>query len=178
MILLSIGCCYMPESPLPNPRKRQRTEQYALQLTVTSKPQLKRQKLNHPTTRSQPPPAFWDNLSMICLTERSLRVLKQRNSQPASNIIPPSQYRRPRRPVTRTFLAELKRNRRVTQSALDFLRHCGPGTLKDIKLSARYGGPDLSDLKGVSITRYSSVAKMLMMPSSSRNLLMILLIIQ
>ena len=149
----------MPESPLPNPRKRQRTEQYALQLTVTSKPQLKRQKLNHPTTRSQPPPAFWDNLSKIWLTERALRELNQRNSQPASNNIPPSQYRRPRRPVTRTFLAELKRNRRVTQSALDFLRHCGQGTLKDIKLSARYGGPDLSDLKGVSITRYSSVGE-------------------
>lgn len=152
MILLSIGCCYMPESPLSNPRKRQRTEQYALQLTGTPKPQLKRQRFNHPTTRSQPPPAFWDNLSKIWLTERALRELNQRNSQPASNI-PPSQYRRSRRPVTRKFLAELKRTRRVTQSALDFLRHCGPGSLKNIKLSARYGGPDLSDLKGVSITR-------------------------
>lgn len=144
--------CYMPESPLSNPRKRQHTEQYALQLIGASRTQLKRQKLNHPTTPSQPPPAFWDNLSKIWLTDRALRELNQRNSQPASNISL-SQYRRPRRPVTRKIFAELKRNRRVTQSALDFLRNCGPGTLKDIKLSARYGGPDLSDLKGVSIMR-------------------------
>lgn len=145
--------CYMPESPLSNPCKRQHTEQYALQLIGPSGTQLKKQKLNHPTTPSQPPAAFWDNLSKIWLTERALRELNQRNSQsaPASNISP-SQYLQPRRPVTRRSLAELKRNRRVTQSALDFLRHCGPGTLKDIKLSARYGGPDLSDLKGVSIT--------------------------
>jgi hypothetical protein len=148
--------CYMPESQLSNPRKRQRTEQYTLQLNRTSQPQLKRQKLNHPTTRSQPPAAFWDNLSKIWLTERALRELNQRNSQPASSI-PRSQYRRARRPITRKFLAELKRNRRVTQSASDFLRYCEPGALKDIKLFARYGGPDLSDLKGVSITRYSSV---------------------
>ena len=146
----------MPESQLSNPRKRQRTEQYALQLNGTSQSQLKKQKLNHPTTGYQPPPAFWDNLSKIWLTERALRELNQRNSEPASSI-PRSQYRRARRPVTRKFPAELKRNRCVTQSASDFLRHCEPGTSKDIKLFARYGGPDLSDLKGVSIMRYSSV---------------------
>ena len=145
----------MPESQLSNPHKRQRTEQYALQLKGTSQPLLKRQKLNHPTTGPQPPAAFWDNLSKIWLTEHALRELNQRNSQPASSI-PRSQYRQARRPVTRKLLAELKRNRRVTQSTSDFLRHCEPGTLKHIKLFARYGGPDLSDLKGVSISRYSS----------------------
>lgn len=141
----------MPES---HPRKRQRTEQYVLQLNGTFQPQLKRQKLNHPATGSQPPAAFWDNLSKIWLTECALRELNRRNSQPASSI-PRSQYRQACQPVTQKFLAELKRNRRVTQSASDFLRHCEPGTLEDIKLFARYGGPDLSDLKGVSITRYS-----------------------
>ncbi len=143
----------MPELLLSNPRKRQRTEQYALQPNGTSQPQLKRQKLNHPTTGSQPP-AFWDNLSKIWLTKRALRELNRRNSQPVS-IQPRSRYRRARRPVTRNFLAELKRNRRrVTQSASDFLRHCEPGTSKDIKRFARNGGPDLLDLKSVSILRY------------------------
>lgn len=144
-------CCYMPESPPSNPRKRQYTEQYFLQLIRTSSPQLMRQKLRHPTTRSQLPPVYWDNLSKLWLTELALRELNQRNIQPASNLSPP-QYRRPRRPITWNFLAKLKRNRCVTQSALDFLCHCGPVTLKEIRLLAGYGGPDLSDLKGVSIT--------------------------
>ncbi|KAL9120286.1 MAG: hypothetical protein Q9187_003157 [Circinaria calcarea] len=148
-----IDDCYMPELPLSNPRKRQRTEPCALQLNGTSQPQLKRQKLNHPTTGSQPPSAFWDNLSKTWLTRGALRELNRRNNQPASNQ-PRSQHRRARRPVTRNFLAELKKDRRVTQSASEFLGHCESETLKDIKRFARNGGPDLSDLKGVSIMRY------------------------
>ena len=142
----------MPELQFSNPRKRQRTEPLALQLNGISQSQLKRQRLNHPTTESQPP-AFWDNLSKIWLTKRALRELNRRNIQPVSSQ-PRSQHRRARRPVTRNFLAELKRNRRVIQSAPDYLHHCEPRTLKDIKQFARNGGPDLSDLKGVSITRY------------------------
>jgi hypothetical protein len=147
----------MPELQLSNPRKRQRTEPLALQPNGTSQPQLKRQKLNHPTTRSQLPAAFWDNLSKIWLTKTALRELNRRNSRPASSQ-PRSQHRRVRRPVTRNFLAELKRNRLVTQSASDFLHHCEPRTLIDIKRFARNGGPDLSELKGVSITRYPSTS--------------------
>ena len=142
--------CYLPshaillpmiaELQLSNPR----TELDALQ--------FKRQKLNHPTTGSQPS-VFWDNLSETWLTRGAVKELNRRNNQPTSSQ-PRSQHRRARLPVTRNFLAELKRNRRVTQSASDYLHHCGPRTLKDIKRFARNGGPDLSDLKGVSITRY------------------------
>ena len=152
---------------------RQRTVAGALQLNGTSQPQLKRQKLNHPTTVSQPPSAFWDSLSKIWLTKSALRELNCRNSQPISSQ-PRSQSRRP---VTRNFFAELKRSRRVTQSASDFLRHLEPGISKDIKRFARNGGPDLSDLRGVSVTRYTLQALKLMMSSSSQNL-SILLIIQ
>jgi hypothetical protein len=74
--------CYIPELQLSNLRKRQRTESRALQLSGTSQPQLKRQKLNHPTTRSQPL-AFWNNLLKIWLTKGALRELNRRNSQPA-----------------------------------------------------------------------------------------------
>ena len=145
----------MPEPQLFTSRKRQHTEQYALRSNGTSQPQLKRQKLNHNTIRSQPPPDYWDNLSKIWLTERALRELNQRNSQPASSI-PRSQYRRARRPFTRKFLAE-PNNCRVIEPASEFLRHCEPKTLKDIKLAARCGGLDLSDLKGASTTRYPSM---------------------
>ena len=149
----AVNDCYMPESQISNPSKRQRIEQSALQLSEISQPQLKRQKLNDPTTGSQPPAAFWDSLSKIWLTKGALRELNRRNTQSASSQ-PRLQCRRARQPVTRNFLAKLKRNRRVVQSAFDFLRHCEPGTSKDVKRFARNGGPDLSDLKGVSITRY------------------------
>ena len=91
--------CYMPQSQLSNPRKLQRTEQYAVQLNGTSQSRLKRQNLNHPITGSQPPAAFWDNLVKIWLTERALRELNQRNRQPASSI-PRPKYRQARRPGT------------------------------------------------------------------------------
>lgn len=139
----------MPELELSNPRKRQRTEPCTLQLNGTSQTQLKKQRLKHPTTVSQLP-AFWENLSKIWLTKQALKELNRRNRHPASSQ-PRSQYRRACQPVMRNFFAELKRNRRVTQSASDFLRHCEPGTLKDLQIFARNGGPDLSDLKGVSI---------------------------
>ena len=139
----------MPELQLSNPLKRQRTEPRTLQLNGTSQSQLKRRRLKHPTTVSHLP-AFWDNLSKIWLTRHALKELNRRNRQPASSQLR-SQYRRACQPVTRNF-AELKRNRGVTQSASDFLSHCDPGTLKDLKIFARNGGPDLSDLKGVSIT--------------------------
>ncbi|KAF2189960.1 hypothetical protein K469DRAFT_452169, partial [Zopfia rhizophila CBS 207.26] len=68
---------------------------------------------------SQPPPAFWDNLSKIWLTKRALRELDQRNTQAAPSP-PRSPHRRARRP---------------------------PRILKDIRLFARHGGPNLSDLR-------------------------------
>lgn len=124
--------------------------------------------------KSHPPPAFWDTLSKIWLTEDALRELNRRNSLFTSNVPgPQSSEKKTRRPVTRQIFAERKRNRRVTQSASDFLRHCGRKTLKDIKLFARNGGPDLSDLTGVSMHYeiYSSVNEkklMMMMLLSSR----------
>jgi hypothetical protein len=131
-----------------NPRKRQRAEYCPLQQRGTSQPQSKRQKLNYHFTGSLPP-TFWDNLSKIWLTKSALRELNRRNNKAASRP-PRPQYRQVRGPVTRNFLAKL-RNRQATQSAADFLRHCESSTLKDIKLFARHGGPDLSDLKGVRI---------------------------
>jgi hypothetical protein len=148
----AVDNCYMHELQFSNSRKRQRSEPSAPQLNGILQPQLKRQKLNHSTSGSQPSPAFWDNLSKIWLTNCALRELNRRSRQLVSSQ-PYSQSRRSRRPVTRNFLAEL-RSRRFTQSASDFLRHCDPEISKNVKRFSRNGGPDLSDLKGVSITRY------------------------
>ena len=143
-----INDCHMPKAQLSNSRKRQRSEQCPLQLNGTSQPLSKKWRLSHPSG-SQPPAAFWDNLSKIWLTKRALRELDRRNTQSAPSPPRPSYRRRPHRPVTRRALAELKNNRRPTQSAADFLCHCAPRWLKDIKLFARHSGPDLSDLRGV-----------------------------
>lgn len=148
-----VNDCHMPKPEVSNPRKRQRSEQRPLQLNGVSQPLSKRQKLSYPATRSQPPAAFWDNLSKIDLTKRALRELDRRNTLPAPSSPRPS-YRRPHRRLTRYALAELKRNRQPTQSTIDFLCNCAPGCLKDIKLFTRHGGPDLTDLRGVCIARY------------------------
>ena len=139
----------MLELPLPNPRKRQRAE--PPEKTGTSQPLSKKQRLNHPGA-SQPPAAFWDNLSKLWLTKRALRELDRRNSQAAlspSN----SPHRRARRPVARKFIAERKANYQVTH-CIDYLRRCTPRILKNIRLFARHGGPDLSDLRNVRIVNY------------------------
>jgi len=127
---------------LVNPHKRQCTERHP--------PHSKRQKLSHHSSEPHPSAGFWDGLSKIWLTKEALRELDRRNAKPLSH----SPSRRAHRPVTRSFLAEVKKRRKHTQSVGDFLHNCTPKTLKNIKLLARHGGPDLSDLRGVCILRY------------------------
>lgn len=127
-----------------NPRKRQFSQDPSLHANNASPPQSKRQNLSN----CRPPAAFWDNLSKIWLTRRALRELKRRQTHSTSSK-PYPRYRGVRRPSTRNFLAQLRRNRPAPDSALSFLRHCEASTLKDIQLFAKRGGPDLSDLRGV-----------------------------
>ncbi|KAF2457425.1 hypothetical protein BDY21DRAFT_343813 [Lineolata rhizophorae] len=130
---------YMPESQLSNPRKRQRTGQHLL-----SPPPSKRQKKLPQHTAGGgyiDTPAFWDSLSKIWLTKHALREFDRRNSRPHS----PS--RQARRLTTRNFLAAQKSTRQRI-SAADFLSNGAPTRLKEIKIFARRGGPDLSDLIG------------------------------
>lgn len=141
----------MPEPQLFNPRKRQLLEQRPLQLNETVRPATKKQRLSHPSG-SQPPGAFWDNLSTIWLTKHALRELNRRNIELGPSQPCPLRLRVPR-PVTRRAVAELKKNRQPTQFAADFLCNCAASCLKDVELLARQGGPDLSDLRGVCITR-------------------------
>lgn len=99
-----------------------------------------------PETHS--PAAFWDNLSQLWLTKGALKEQRQR-IRLFTSAIPRSQSPQAHRSPTQHSLAERKRKRRVIQPALDFLRHCVPRTLQDLKVFARQDGPDLSDLKGV-----------------------------
>ncbi|KAL5331167.1 hypothetical protein ACEPPN_000696 [Leptodophora sp. 'Broadleaf-Isolate-01'] len=116
----------------------------------SSQPPSKRRKLDYPKG-SQPPAAFWDNLSKIWLTERALKELDRRNSQPAPSAHH-SLYRQSRRPVTRSTVAEWTNkgeNWEPTQPAANSHARHSAEHLVDIKLLARNGGLDLSDLRGV-----------------------------
>jgi len=121
---------------------------------------LKRQKLNHSIyeAQSQPPVAFWDNLSQLWLTKRALRELNRRNTQAAPS--PPSSRQRSHRPLTRRTPAELKKN--PIQSASHFIDHCTAKCLKDIKRFTSHGGPDLSDLRSVRIAKYLLASELIM----------------
>lgn len=129
----------MPESQLSGSRKRQRSEQSPPQLKRASQPLSKRQHSSYQT-----PPAFWDNLSKLWLTKRALREQDRRIAQSASNT--PS--------LIRHALTELKKDRQPTQFAPELLYNYSPRCLKDIKLLARHGGPNLEDLRGVCFVKY------------------------
>ena len=132
-----VANCYMSgRRQLSHPRKRRPTEQHPLQQNETLQPQSKRRRLGYHSSRSSPPAAFWDSLSKIWLTKGALRELDKRNTQSVSNL--PPLYQQVIKPI---------------QSASDFLHNCAPRTLKDTKRFARYGGPDLSDLRVVCIVR-------------------------
>lgn len=137
------------EPQLSSSRECQRSE--PPDLGETSEPILERQRLSHPNG-SQPPAEFWDKLSKIWLTKRALRELDRRNIQsiPSS---PCSPHRRARGPVTRNFIAESKGICQTAQYTADYLRYYNPRISKDIELFARHGGPDLSDLRNVCISR-------------------------
>lgn len=124
----------------------------------------KRQKLHHPRG-SQPPAKFWDNLSKIWLTERALKELDGRNTQPALNSHCSLSQRS--RPVTRlavTHWTNKEENWEPTQPAAESPTHYSAESLEDVKLLARQGGPELSDLRGVGITT-SLLELTLIMPS-------------
>ena len=152
--------CYMSN---PNPHERQRPEKRPLHFNNNTQPQRKRRKL-HNTTSSSPPQAFWENLSKVWLTKRVLTELNKSYNQSASSP-PHPRHQRARRPVTRNFA----KSQSPPSTVADLLRHCEPGTLKNIKLFARCGGPDLSELRGVRSKRcIPTLVKTLMkiMPST------------
>ncbi|KAK5086187.1 hypothetical protein LTR70_007432 [Exophiala xenobiotica] len=137
----------MLEAQLHNPRKRRNPESQTLPRTVSSFHLCKKQKRDH-NNRSRFPPAFWDNLSKIDLTTRALEEVDRRNTQAALNSWPTR--RQLHRPLTRGILAESRKSLQPFIPAVDYLHRCGSKVLKSVKQTARHGGPDLSDLRGLS----------------------------
>jgi hypothetical protein len=131
----------MTEQQLAQSRKRQRIHQRL--------PASKKQKLSV-TSAPHSEDEFWNGLSKIWLTKYALRELDRRNAKTVS--YSPSQ--RTHRPVTRNLLAEAKNRYKHIESVGDLLHDYSPETRKRVKLFARYGGPDLSDIRGVRIMKH------------------------
>lgn len=136
----------MLESQLSNPRKRRYPEQLTPPHNKASQCLCKKRKRTH-VNEVQCPPVFWDNLSKIDLTKRALEELDRRNNQATLSSHSPDPGLR--RPINRRTRAELKKDRGPTYSASDFLCQCDLRALRDIRRSARHGGPDLSGLRSV-----------------------------
>ncbi|KAI9670790.1 MAG: hypothetical protein M1817_003901 [Caeruleum heppii] len=139
------GLYYMSASKDSDHRKRPCSQ---LSRAEIREPQSKRRKLCDSPTPSASPAFYLYSLSKIWLTKEALRELDREIKQIRS-----SQADRPalqvRRPLTRAFHAELRsRVRSGRTPASNFLQGCTPETLKEVKVSAKHGGPDLLDLRG------------------------------
>jgi len=143
------GDCHMPEV---QPSKRQRLEQPRPQAGESSHALSKKQKLNNQARGSQGAPAEARDNSppTIPLTEGALKGLHHENAQ-----LDPHRQRytqQPHLPVTRHAAAKWKESMDSwvpTVPAPYLLYFSSAEDLRKVRLFARRGGPDLSDLKGV-----------------------------
>lgn len=157
--------CPMLEPQLSGSRrKRQRSE--PPRLNKTSQPVRKKQRLRRlsHTSGSQSTSASGDNLSEIGLTKRALRELDRRNFRAELRV---------RWLFTRNLLAQSERSCETAQYTADSLRpclrRCETIFSEEIRLLARNGGPDLSDLRNVCTASYL-LAPMLTTLCSTLNL--------
>ena len=85
------------------------------------------------------------------LTRSVLKEFNRRAAQLALDLRRSRPAKKPRRPLTRQHLMEVRANRlrKGRQSASEFLYNCDAKRLTEIKSFAKHGGPDLSGLRGV-----------------------------
>lgn len=147
--------------------------QLSAQHNDSLQPTLQRREVDHPACEVgfQTPPAFWDNLSEIALTRRSLREFDRRDAAHSA----PSQGELSRgklqRPLTRQACAELKKHCLPSKSVSEFLGDSTAAVFKEIKKLATHGGPDLSHLRGVRVTLHLLAGKLISLSCSTCNLL-------
>ena len=114
-------------------RKRAATEEHSTIAATSPQPPWKRAKRSF-ELRQEASTAYWDSLSKLWLTRRALDELKRRNRHTASPV------------------------RTAAARRLDWGGEPDPLEYpsKQLKRFARHGGPDLRDLRGVSLAREMS----------------------
>lgn len=103
----------------------------------------KKRRLSHPEL---PPWRFWENLSKQHVTKNALRALDSTGDRPLNSTLRRSQRLAARRVSESTS---------DQQRAEDFLRSCSSTSLRRIRRFASHGGPDLRNLRGVSVCPYA-----------------------
>lgn len=139
----------MPLSPSHNPRKRQRAE--PVQLEKATQPTAKRQRIDC-NSKLRALAAYWDNASKVWLTRRALKELDRRTLAVSPAQRPVRQ--RAHQPVTRSCAGKTRGVRSSAGYTVDPLSACSARTARRIKLTARQGGPDLSELRNVRVAAY------------------------
>ena len=133
-----------PNSRLYN-RKRQHTEAGLSPDDLPSK-RLRSDREPH-SSSNLPPPTFWDNLSKIWLTRQALNELGRRNAQSTSNRSPVQH--KVRKPRTRSAVRELEQKAQPALPVSEYLLKASQADIARLKVYARRGGPDLTNLRGV-----------------------------
>lgn len=87
-----------------------------------------------------------DRLSAAPLQKETLRALNQENKKAARDF---KSSQRIQCPTARRAQKEWKRHYRLIEPHDRYLEKCGHEQRKALKSFARYGGPDLRDLRGV-----------------------------
>lgn len=120
--------------------------------------QTKRPKLSHP---SFPPARFWDRLSEVPFTKNALREWDRRTLEVRRK----QQHRRVDNPGRRLRSRATIREPGCRRCAQLPGRDCPP-CLKQLQTFARYGGPDLTHLRGVCSIALRNAKPMLTSPYS------------
>ena len=132
--LCKVTCLMTAVAPENQPSCGRKRKQSAIEqehsTIATSHPPRKRVKRRR-QSQQETSTAYWDSLSKLWLTRQALDELDRRNRQRAS-------------PARTTVAGDLDLG-----DEPDLLRNLS----KQLKRFARYGGPDLRDLRGVNLAR-------------------------
>ncbi|TWU71291.1 hypothetical protein ED733_001670 [Metarhizium rileyi] len=100
----------------------------------------KKRKLRHPEF---PPRLFWERLSEVPLTRNALRAFNEQGTQGTLTPLQPRTQKRSRQHSVGVGVGY--------QPASQIVDRYSPTSLDRVKVFARHGGPDLTDLRGYSV---------------------------
>jgi hypothetical protein len=106
-----------------------------------------------PSKRFKRSPAFWDNLSKVPLTRSALKELERRYALSDRSCVQP----KIKKPRTRSAVREFKQRAQPIVPVSEYLPKASQADISILKVFAtqqRRGGPDLTDLRGVSTKSY------------------------
>ena len=134
-----------------NSKKRRRSSSSSPSTNETDRspkhPRISYRTSNHST--------FWDGLSKIPLCPAALREFNCRTRKQTATALVPHRRRSRRLAVRRPTAGNDH-----PPPIVEFLNQCSKTSLHSVKNLARHGGPDLADLRGVSVRAFAYFGKL------------------